>query len=193
MKIYPVQIWKGSHTVHTAWLLKQHQTKEAHRGLNTNILVMSLLPSCFYNWLRLYLTLIYFAEADTVSFPYIYAAIFLPLMCAFLAGIISIFLNRFVKSSPHLNLHLPHVWMCCFCSNRNIILPKIPEPRDLLSGIPDNNFMVSILKRHQYFLIYMNRCGISLIKGSMTAKKVLWVKLDQFLFVNFFIIYFLCL
>lgn len=98
----------------------------------------------------------YFAEADTDPFPYMYATIFLPLMCAGLAAIIFICFMRFVKGFPHLNLHLPHVWMCCFCRNRNIILPKVPEPRDLLSGIPDNNFVVSILKRHQHFLIYMN-------------------------------------
>lgn len=54
--------------------------------------------------MRLYLTFIYFAEADTDRFPYMYAAIFFPLMCAGLAAIILIGFMRFVKGFLRRNL-----------------------------------------------------------------------------------------
>lgn len=137
----------GSQTVRTAWLLKQHHTKETHRGLNTNILVMSF-HYCFYIILIdpdciLPLFFLFCAEADPPL--YMYAAIFFPLMFTGLATILLICFRRCVEDFPH--LLLPFMLVSCveilFCRKRDVIFPKIPEPRDLLSSIPDNNFKVS--------------------------------------------------
>lgn len=109
----------GSQTVRTAWLLKQPQSKETHRGLNTNILVMWLFHyyfSIMFNWSRLYwlyfaFVFLFRAEADPPL--YLYAAILFPLLFAVLAAILLICFRRSVEHFPHLLLPLS----CLMCGH----------------------------------------------------------------------------
>lgn len=82
------------------------------------------------------------AEADPPL--YMYAAIFFPLVFTGLATILLIYFRRcvedFLISFCHSRLSCVEIF---FWRKRDVIFPKIPEPRDLLSSIPDNNFMVS--------------------------------------------------
>lgn len=168
-------MWKGSHTAHTAWLLKQRRSKETHRGANTNTLVISLIEivvafiylfksfqegggllvllcrSGYGFHLRLRCRLL---PAD-VRRPGGHGVCLLQEVCE-RGSFFDFFFWSFLLSP------LPHVrgggGNTVFLSrNKDKLFPKIPQPHNLLSGISDSYFKVKpTTTTKNCFLIYMN-------------------------------------
>lgn len=109
-------------------------------------------------------------DADTDPNASIYAAIIIPLMFAGLAALTFVCCRKYVKSAP---LYLAPTVVPSFASdiylslyrNKENIFPKVPQPRDLLSDVSDNNNKVTVFIEFCFLIVLCSSVSHVVVQG----------------------------